>query len=165
MKDWHVEYTVLLAREHDAEQVADEVLARFSAWSPAMSVAGNELCLAVTVGADDLKSASVAVEDGISAFFGNALEESVRLVVCRQTDFEAGLTEPPFPPFMGIGEIAAELGVSKQRASELCRKSNFPPPVASLAAGPVWVASSVHSFVKDWPRQGGRPRRALAEHP
>jgi hypothetical protein len=86
--------------------------------------------------------------------------QPVRLVACRESDFEAELIQPMLPAFMGVGEIAAELEVSKQRASELSRDSRFPQPVADLAAGPVWLASSVRSFVKNWSRQSGRPRRS-----
>jgi hypothetical protein len=118
--------------------------------------------MAATVEADDLRTASAIVEEGLSAYFAGAeySAQPVRLVACRESDFEAELMQSMLPAFMGVGEIAAELEVSKQRASELSRDSRFPQPVADLAAGPVWLASSVRNFAKNWSRQSGRPRRS-----
>ena len=55
-------------------------------------------------------------------------------------------------------EVAEILGVSRQRASELASSAGFPRPVANLAAGPVWLLSSINSFNEKWERRPGRPR-------
>jgi hypothetical protein len=101
-------------------------------------------------------------EKQISRFFGEAgyIGQAVSCFSCLESEFEAGLTERVIPPLMGVGEIAAALRVSKQRASELSRCDVFPPPVADLAAGPVWLASSIGRFLEAWPRQSGRPRKS-----
>jgi predicted DNA-binding transcriptional regulator AlpA len=39
---------------------------------------------------------------------------------------------------VGLTEIAAMLGVTRQRASQLSRQKGFPPPLDRIAAGPVW---------------------------
>lgn len=51
------------------------------------------------------------------------------------------------------------LGVSRQRASELARSATFPPAVAELKAGPVFVRPAVERFVEGWSRRPGRPAR------
>jgi hypothetical protein len=60
--------------------------------------------------------------------------------------------------FVGVTEIARELGVSRQRVSELRGRADFPAPVAELAAGPVWKLSNLKRFIREWPRKPGRPR-------
>jgi hypothetical protein len=60
--------------------------------------------------------------------------------------------------YLGVTEVARELGVSRQRVSELRARSGFPSPIAELAAGPVWKASSLRRFVDSWERKPGRPR-------
>jgi len=64
--------------------------------------------------------------------------------------------------FLGVTEVARELGVSRQRVSELRVKPGFPAPVAELSAGPVWKASSLRRFLASWERKPGRPRRKVS---
>lgn len=52
-------------------------------------------------------------------------------------------------PLMGIAEIAKLLGVSPQRAHQLSKSTNFPQPLAVLAAGPVWETASVEQWARD----------------
>lgn len=69
------------------------------------------------------------------------------------------LAEPAFPELVGVGELAAILGVSRQRASDIQSKPGFPEPVAVLRAGPVWTRPSVQRFLDEWERKPGRPRK------
>jgi predicted DNA-binding transcriptional regulator AlpA len=68
-------------------------------------------------------------------------------------------------PLMGTTEMAALLGVSRQRAAVLARREDFPAPVATLAMGTVWDAAAVRSWAATWMPQrdarprGGRPRK------
>jgi hypothetical protein len=48
----------------------------------------------------------------------------------------------------GVSEIAALLGVSRQRANQLTKREDFPRPLDRLAAGPVWK----YSDIKRWAR-------------
>ena len=68
----------------------------------------------------------------------------------------------PAPELVGLSEIAAILGVSKQRVGQLRARADFPVPVAELAAGPVWQRQMLDRFIRDWPRRPGRPARASA---
>lgn len=62
--------------------------------------------------------------------------------------------------YAGVSEIAATLGVSRQRISELRTRDDFPAPIAELAAGPMWTMSSLRRFIDAWDRKPGRPRKA-----
>lgn len=69
---------------------------------------------------------------------------------------------PAMPPLVGVGEIAELLHVSRQRASVIARARDFPPPVAELAAGPVFNLHAVARFAERWDRKGGRPKKNSA---
>jgi hypothetical protein len=71
---------------------------------------------------------------------------------------DARLNEPPLE-LVGVTEVAQELGVSKQRVSELRAVEVFPAPIAELAAGPVWTRRSLTAFLSTWQRRPGRPRK------
>lgn len=53
---------------------------------------------------------------------------------------------------MGTSEVAALLGVSRQRVQQLSKTEQFPEPVARLAAGPIWEREDVER----WARETGR---------
>lgn len=57
------------------------------------------------------------------------------------------------PEFMGVAEIASLLGVTRQRVNALLKSDpTFPPPVAELSAGRIWMGVEV----RRWMRQRGR---------
>jgi predicted DNA-binding transcriptional regulator AlpA len=59
----------------------------------------------------------------------------------------------------GVAEIAALLGVSRQRVDQLVREhADFPKPVAELAAGRIWLKPEVVA----WARRAGRLPRSSA---
>jgi predicted DNA-binding transcriptional regulator AlpA len=53
---------------------------------------------------------------------------------------------------VGAAEIAAMLGVSRQRVQQLVSRPDFPEPDAVLAMGKVWRTADV----EDWARAHGR---------
>jgi predicted DNA-binding transcriptional regulator AlpA len=53
---------------------------------------------------------------------------------------------------VGVSEVAAMLGVTKTRVTQLAKASAFPAPIARLAAGPVWDRGDVER----WARETGR---------
>jgi hypothetical protein len=100
-----------------------------------------------------LKTWNKALDDG-SAW-------SVVSVAIRRADQPDDL--PGLPKLLGVAEVAEQLGVSKQRATELGRTHRlFPPPLAELASGPVWTAWQISSFQQTWDRKPGRPGGAPA---
>jgi predicted DNA-binding transcriptional regulator AlpA len=53
---------------------------------------------------------------------------------------------------VGASEIAAMLGVSRQRAHVIARKPGFPEPVARLTMGLVWQRKDVERWcARHWP--------------
>src|SRR5215471_2394521 len=82
-----------------------------------------------------------------------------------EDELEHQMARPAFPELVGVSEIARLLGdggaapVSRQRASAITARDDFPDPVARLASGPVWTRDSVRNFVDTWDRRPGRPAR------
>lgn len=60
---------------------------------------------------------------------------------------------------VGLSEIAAMFGVSRQRASQIVRDyDDFPAPVAELASGRIWETAAVEAWAEAHPvRPPGRP--------
>jgi predicted DNA-binding transcriptional regulator AlpA len=56
---------------------------------------------------------------------------------------------------MGTAEIAALLGVSRQRVLQLAAHEGFPVPIAVLSMGKVWRADDIRAWVRA--RTGKRP--------
>lgn len=72
---------------------------------------------------------------------------------------ERWLTREP-ERYAGVSEVAALLGVSRERGAQLRARPDVPAPLAELAARPVWKVSSLQRFLEGWERRPGRPRRA-----
>lgn len=70
------------------------------------------------------------------------------------------LMEPTIPTLVGVAEVARILDVSKQRASELARRPDFPHPIATLASGPIWQKTAILRHMGRWSRKPGRPRKS-----
>jgi hypothetical protein len=81
----------------------------------------------------------------------------VRAEALTFEELDRDLETPNFPELVGVSEIAELLGVSRQRASAVAKRADFPTPIASLASGPVWTRPSLNRFVDEWPRKEGRP--------
>jgi predicted DNA-binding transcriptional regulator AlpA len=59
---------------------------------------------------------------------------------------------------MRLTEIAAHIGISRQRVHQLSQSADFPEPAARLTMGPVWRTVDVES----WARETGRLQSAAA---
>ena len=59
---------------------------------------------------------------------------------------------PSVPPLVAAQEIALMLDVSRQRVSQLATSAGFPPPVAILGVGRIWLREDV----VDWAERTGR---------
>lgn len=60
---------------------------------------------------------------------------------------------------MGVHEIAARLGVSRQRVYQVIDSptSNFPVPFDEIAAGRLWTVEDVEHWILQYRRGPGRP--------
>jgi hypothetical protein len=109
-------------------------------------------------------SLSSTLRAGLAVFekgcreLGIAHEGFARVSVVADDMLQRELAQQP-ETYLGVTEVARELGVSRQRLSELRTRRDFPAPVAELAAGPVWRASTLLRFIEDWERKPGRPRK------
>jgi hypothetical protein len=111
-------------------------------------------------------SAKQAIEAAIRTFRKASSEAElpnwpiVRVEASTIDELDRELARPLFPDLVGVTEVAALLGVSKQRVSQLVRASNpkFPQPMFELAATPVWSRWQIDHFAESWDREPGRPR-------
>jgi hypothetical protein len=74
-----------------------------------------------------------------------------------EEELDRRLAEPSVPDLVGVSEIAGMLGVVRQRAAQLVQRDDFPPAVAHLKSGPVFVRWQVEAFEERWDRRSGRP--------
>ncbi len=106
-----------------------------------------------------------AVQTG-RALFLNVLDKAgihhagVRRLEVMDERYQEIESNRPTEAYLGVAEVAALLGVTKQRISELRTRQGFPAPIAELASGPVWKESSLRRFADSWERRPGRPRKA-----
>lgn len=62
-------------------------------------------------------------------------------------------------PLAGLSEVSQLFGVSKARAGEIVKRSDFPVPTR-LAAGPVWYKDEVEKYIETHPKYEGPGRKA-----
>jgi predicted DNA-binding transcriptional regulator AlpA len=63
------------------------------------------------------------------------------------------------PPVVALAELAKVLGVSRVRAMQLIKKSEFPAPIAVLSVGRIWA----YDAVVDYCESTGRKVHPLSE--
>lgn len=162
----------------DGGSVSEEALARFDAllaslhavvsgrpvegpprYGVRLSVEAESPEAAITTGVDHVRAA--ATEAGLPDW------PVVHVDCMTEDELDRSIEQPPVPELVGVSEIArllAEDGaaVTRQRASAITRRGDFPEPVARLASGPVWTRDSVRNFVESWERKPGRPANESA---
>lgn len=104
----------------------------------------------------DVCSRGVEIFTDACAKAGLELGGIARVDTMEETYADLELDQPT-ETYLGVSELSAEIGVTRQRVSELRTRTDFPAPVAELAAGPVWAASSLRRFLVTWERKPGRP--------
>ncbi len=137
---------------------ADRIVEALADHGPAVALGDDRLSVRFDVAA---ASARDAVERGLALFASAAPGlEPVRVEAERVDALERHLAESNVPELLGLAEIAAALGVSKQRAGQLVGARGFPAPVARLRSGPIWRRRAAARFLGGWDRRPGRrPRR------
>jgi hypothetical protein len=111
-------------------------------------------------------AAVLAIETGAELVWkyaekaGLPLWPVIRTEAVEADTFHAQLDVSTFPDVLGTTEVTELLGVSRQRLHELrnASRSRFPEPAYNLAATPLWIRSTVESFLAGWERKPGRPK-------
>ncbi|WP_333745462.1 hypothetical protein [Streptomyces sp. IBSBF 2950] len=158
----HVE---LLNDDSTPEDSLDAMHERLTAYHASLGYAPNRnVSVQMTVDAGTARQALdialKAVTQAARAAGTSATVVGVELLT--EDEFDRRLAEPPIPPLGGLSEIAEILDVSRQRAGQLAERDDFPPAVAHLKSGPVFVVEQVKSYAAR-PRTPGRPRRTPSE--
>ena len=118
----------------------------------------------------EANTTETAVASALATFRSAAAEAGlppwpvVEVECLTEEELDLRLGRPVFPALVGVSEIAGLLArdgvpVSRQRASAVTSRPDFPQPVARLASGPVWTRNSVQNFVNSWERKPGRPAK------
>jgi len=159
MISWNVELEFSTANADSAklEDLADHLAAE----GAACGIGRRKTSVTLVVEAPTLSEALVAGIAQVSDSLARA-KISANVVAARvlsPAELERELAKAPIPQLLGVAEVANLLKVSRQRASELAQSEMFPPPVARLSAGPIWLRTSIVAFAKAWDRRPGRRRR------
>lgn len=159
---WTVTLTLSTAA---TEQQAVELVDVLADRGAAVATGGAAGQVEVTLTAEGVTAAD-ALKDATAAVLWKAiavdleLEEGPAVVaaeVMTEAEQDLRLADDPFPDLAGVAEAADRLGLSRQRASTLSRRDDFPSPVARLAATPVWRTADLDTFAQGWARKPGRP--------
>jgi predicted DNA-binding transcriptional regulator AlpA len=67
------------------------------------------------------------------------------------------MTREPTP--VGPGEIAAMVGLSRQRVDQLSRQVGFPEPWAELLTGRIWRDTDIEAWAATRTVTRGRPKK------
>jgi predicted DNA-binding transcriptional regulator AlpA len=153
------EYSVILTYATDAAVDPDKVSERFSDdvtvsfGERRISVAGDGQGATVGAAVDDAARATMEVFDDLHIY-----AELVEVDVMTWEQREASIGESNFPDIVSAPEVAEILGVTRQRVHQMISETpSFPPPLARLGSGPIWLRSTIEAYSKV-PRRAGRPR-------
>lgn len=165
MTEWAVTIDTVAvepATDEQLGQVAD-LLAEYGA---AISASEDRIGVTMTV---DATNALDAAERGLGHWrelltdVGVMAGITVAVEAITVDEQERRLAEPTLPELWSAGEIATELGVTRQRVHQLSNDNpRFPDPILRPASGPLWLADAVRTFNQSWQRKAGRPRKATA---
>jgi predicted DNA-binding transcriptional regulator AlpA len=74
----------------------------------------------------------------------------------RRRAGDGTLTVSEVPRLVGVAEAAAILGWDKRRIFTYLSRGSFPPPVAALASGRVWLRSDIEAYSGSWRKRPAR---------
>jgi len=162
MQQWSVRFETT---GHFTEEHAEVILEALEKCGPAVSYSPKSLSARFGVEAETPQRAVIAgfrlFHSALSEIGIKPTKNVVEVECQRLEDLDRSIEESNAPDIVGVAEVAEVLGVSKQRASELARSTDFPRPLVHLASGPVWKSSAIVRYVKDWGRRPGRPSRVV----
>jgi hypothetical protein len=127
-----------------------------------IAVAGETyLTLHLTVAGPTLRQATdVALRTARTAYTAafNTPGEQLHARVVTEAAHIAEIRRPPRLDLVGTADIAAILGVSRQRVNELAEDHPlFPNEVAAVGGRRVYTRDSITAFSEQWDRSPGRP--------
>ncbi|MFJ3601873.1 hypothetical protein ACIPVA_03660 [Streptomyces anulatus] len=159
---WSIE--VELGVNGVSDDLIEELLENLLDHSPAVGTAPNgNLSARIFVEAG---TARQAIDSGLKEVTAAAKAAGLPTTVVgvdlvTEEELERRLAEPSIPDLVGVSEIAEMLNVVRQRVTQLAQRSDFPPAVAHLKSGPVFVRDQVEAFEQRWDRRGGRPAKPV----
>jgi predicted DNA-binding transcriptional regulator AlpA len=65
------------------------------------------------------------------------------------------------PHLLGVAEIAAMLGLTRQRVNQLIQTAGFPAPEAELSAGRIWTREAIEAWVASQPDRANEAGPAM----
>ena len=166
-REWTVRIEISQPRVVFTDDHADHVIDALRLYSPSVSYGRHTMSARFYVAAE---SPTKAADSGLGLLLSalrkvgprTPLTSVVGVEVQAIHDLDRALDEPNLPDLVGVDEVAKMLEVSKQRASELARRANFPKPIARLASGPVWKKASIARHARTWDRRPGRKKALVA---
>lgn len=149
----------------DFEAVVDAVLGALpSDAAVAYQLLDREISVTFCVAADDVYSASARGGKMFAKALRAAGVADFRDTEVHTMDWathERDTSTSNMPDLVSAPEVAAILGVSRQRVHQLLNdNSSFPPPILRLGSGPLWLRMTIEAFERSWARKPGRPRVA-----
>jgi hypothetical protein len=140
MKEWSVELQALTPAP--VEELAERLIDYFADRGPAVSLERDRVEVRLDIAADSPNDAFQEALTLLSKGFPELYV--VRAQVDAVEDLERRLEQSNAPELLGLAEVAEELGVSKQRVSELARPSPRRSPGSSrvrCGSAPLWSVS------------------------
>ncbi|TXS50132.1 hypothetical protein [Streptomyces sp. t39] len=159
---WSVE--VELATTEVTDDAIDELHDHLADRSPAVGTAPNgNTAVRIFVEAGTARQAvDSALKEVTAAAKAAGISTTVLGVdLVTEEELDRRLAAPSVPDLVGVSEIAEMLNVVRQRAAQLVQRDDFPPAVAHLKSGPVFVRWQVEAFEKRWDRRAGRPMKRV----
>jgi len=160
---WSVSVTMTGATGIDVAAALDVFADQLAAYHGAGGFNARRLDATVSVEATTAAGAArrgVAVVAGAARRAGLVRWRVAAVEAVDAAELERRNASPQVPELLGMSELMAAIGVSRQRLSALRREGRLPEPMAVLAATPVWDRPSIDSWLRRWERRSGRsPRR------
>lgn len=159
-QQWHVHLTCTLTTPitHDDTFELIEQLEDVHA-ALALHTAGDRLEVELTISAADAQSALEAAQQRIRQEEGIQIDAVTSLEVRTEQDRLEREQNPTIPPLLDLAGVGEKAGVSRQRASVLSRREDFPEPTLRTARGPLYAEAAIEAWLASWSRKPGRPRR------
>lgn len=166
-REWNVKVDFATPEHLDEDRLValGELVEQWDATVGARGDTGPGFILIVDIATQQPTSAAVDAVDLAHklAASGDLAGEVAAVEVQTQELAELAAFRPDTPELLAATDVAALLGVSRQRVHQLhADRRDFPAPYTRLGSGPVWTRPAVEAFSRNWTRKPGRPAAASA---